>query len=720
MLLSSGKKVTLLYKGAIVLILLAASLFSSTHIYARDSEEVRCINHTCSGSRPADQCAANWVYTYGAECVVKFDPFTGNESCFWTWETQNCNATDTCAGGTGLKAGLCSPGGCTIGGDYKVCCNGLTPVSCSGGQYSGTCGGATTIMGTTCTGIVPGTTNGTGGDSNWCAPTGWETRTVRCDICSAGFGSCSDVFMPPDPRAGQNTCTSCNPNGSCTEPWCRSGRICNTFCPERNCRTDGRTGNANPNFKETAYNDNCDSPPSKGCAIPSPSTRTVPDPIPACGWYESIYSDSCADLSLPIDRPPNTVITRLCKECVFAPSSICGAQKTCGGRLASCGGVLVTGDVWERTGTAPAVNPEGVPYTRSFIHQPLQPLKDLLVQVVSSSHPTTCTSSNGTYSCTVAPGDDTSRNGMIKIRVSALGYAGTDHELRYSAGDGSPGVVNKTVTQKIYVDYIATTNTSPGNWTQVKGASYTPRGSGAGTKTIMNVMPIAPTRYDTTDAVPTLTNYGFNTGTDAYGAVTSNAFLGNYTKYSVDRDWHIDGYPMASRDVTSVYLQYVTKRRLTAYVANSYPRGSVVLVPGGTTIPAISDASFTGPVADGGVLFLVGTSGAPGTVTLGGDIITNTAVGVIAGTINVPAEVLGVVAVKELQGVFVAGTVSLGSTTDQGLKIIGNLSAINTFTNARKWRDTSRPSLYVQYDIGRQLGLLKNLSIATSTSQQEE
>lgn len=410
----------------------------------------------------------------------------------------------------------------------------------------------------------------------------------------------------------------------------------------------------------------------------------------------------------------------MCTECVFAPSSICGAQRTCGGRLNSCGGVLVTGEVWERTGTAPAVNANGDPYTRSFIHEPLQPLKDLLVQVVSSSHPTTCTSSNGTYSCTVAPGDDTSRNGMIKIRVSALGYAGTDHELRYSAGDGSPSVVNKTVTQKIYVDYIATTNTSPGNWTQVRGASYVPRGSGATTKTIINVMPIAPTQYDTTDAVPTLTNYAYNTGTDANGAVTTNAFLGNYTKYSVDRDWHIDGYPMASRDVTSVYLQYVTKRKLTTYSAapnTTYARGSVILVPNLTTLPAMSDASFTGPVADG-VLFLVGTSGAPGSVTLGGNITTSTAVGIIAGGITVSPTV------SEIDGVFAANTFDTGAAPNQGLKIVGNLSVVgslaNSFTNNRKWQDTSRPSVYVQYDIGRQLGLLKNLSIATSTSQQEE
>jgi hypothetical protein len=230
----------------------------------------------------------------------------------------------------------------------------------------------------------------------------------------------------------------------------------------------------------------------------------------------------------------------------------------------------------------------------------------------------------------------------------------------------------------------------------------------------MNVMPIAPTRYDTTDAVPTLTNYGFNTGTDANGAVTSNAFLGNYTKYSVDRDWHIDGYPMASRDVTSVYLQYVTKRKLTAYVANSYPRGSVILVPGGTTIPAITDLSFTGAVADGGVLFLVGTSGTPGAVTLSGNITTTTAVGIIAGGITVSP------AVSEIDGVFAANIFDTGATTDQGLKIVGNLTAVQTFTNNRKWQDTSRPSVYVQYDIGRQLGLLKNLSIATSTSQQEE
>lgn len=174
---------------------------------------------------------------------------------------------------------------------------------------------------------------------------------------------------------------------------------------------------------------------------------------------------------------------------------------------------------------------------------------------------------------------------------------------------------------------------------------------------------------------------------------------------------------MTSRDVTSVYLQYVTKRKLTTYSAapnTKYTRGSVILVPNTTTLPVINDDSFIGPASDGGVLFLVGTSGAPGAVTLGGNITTTTAVGIIANGITVSP------AVSEIDGVFAANTFDTGAAPNQGLKIVGNLSVVGSFTNNRKWRDTSRPSVYVQYDIGRQLGLLKNLSIATSTSQQEE
>lgn len=480
---------------------------------------------------------------------------------------------------------------------------------------------------------------------------------------------------------------------------------CDESCPARNCPgTSLWQGTTNKLVGNSCIPNGNTCPASRG-----PYSQTIPADITnVCGGYLQLNFNACADVTKPLDVPPNSTQENKCNELLACPTNTCGGSICCS-KCESCGNLIIRGNVLERT---------GYDVGGAFAyHTPLQSFRNLRVggDLSQSDHPLcgdmTCTIDGvNHYTCTVSLPDGCSRTGSVDIVVQGDGYDNHTESVTYTNVLQGGATIDKNLS----LVYQVPTNESPGNWTQVRGASYTPRGSGASTQTIVNVMPIAPTRYDTTDAVPTLTNYGFNTGTDANGAVTSNAFLGNYTKYSVDRDWHIDGYPMASRDVTSVYLQYVTKRKLTAYVANSYPRGSVILVPGGTTIPAITDLSFTGAVADGGVLFLVGTSGTPGAVTLSGNITTTTAVGIIAGGITVSP------AVSEIDGVFAANIFDTGATTDQGLKIVGNLTAVQTFTNNRKWQDTSRPSVYVQYDIGRQLGLLKNLSIATSTSQQEE
>ncbi|MCX7609594.1 MAG: hypothetical protein N2049_10310, partial [Anaerolineales bacterium] len=48
----------------------------------------------------------------------------------------------------------------------------------------------------------------------------------------------------------------------------------------------------------------------------------------------------------------------------------------------------------------------------------------------------------------------------------------------------------------------------------------------------------------------------------------------------------------------------------------------------------------------------------------------------------------------QAKGIFLANSVNTGATSNQGLKIIGNLIAQNSFINSRQWADSSRPSLY--------------------------
>jgi len=69
--------------------------------------------------------------------------------------------------------------------------------------------------------------------------------------------------------------------------------------------------------------------------------------------------------------------------------------------------------------------------------------------------------------------------------------------------------------------------------------------------------------------------------------------------------------------------------------------------------------------------------------------------------------------ITEANGLFIAQTVNTGSTTNQGLKIKGNLIAQSSFTNGRSWADTSRPSVFVVFDQQQYIDLLPYLSTAS-------
>ncbi len=64
----------------------------------------------------------------------------------------------------------------------------------------------------------------------------------------------------------------------------------------------------------------------------------------------------------------------------------------------------------------------------------------------------------------------------------------------------------------------------------------------------------------------------------------------------------------------------------------------------------------------------------------------------------------------QVNGIFIAQSIDTGSTTNQGLKIIGNLIALDSFTNNRKWSITSRPSVFIIFDKDQYLNLLPMLS----------
>ena len=72
----------------------------------------------------------------------------------------------------------------------------------------------------------------------------------------------------------------------------------------------------------------------------------------------------------------------------------------------------------------------------------------------------------------------------------------------------------------------------------------------------------------------------------------------------------------------------------------------------------------------------------------------------------------------QANGIFVAPTINLGTTSNQGIKIIGNLSALGNLTSQRKWSTASKPSVFIVFDQNQYISLLPLLSIANYNWQQ--
>jgi hypothetical protein len=67
--------------------------------------------------------------------------------------------------------------------------------------------------------------------------------------------------------------------------------------------------------------------------------------------------------------------------------------------------------------------------------------------------------------------------------------------------------------------------------------------------------------------------------------------------------------------------------------------------------------------------------------------------------------------VSQVNAILIGQNVDLGTTTNQGLKIVGNLVAIESLTNNRKWSTSSRPAVFVVFDKNLYLDLLPHLAV---------
>ena len=242
------------------------------------------------------------------------------------------------------------------------------------------------------------------------------------------------------------------------------------------------------------------------------------------------------------------------------------------------------------------------------------------------------------------------------------------------------GAVDCTDTSSIL---LATPTPTPGPWIKINSGSFYSKNG------LLNRIPASPlTAYDADD---TTNPYFIDNGTAGGNVAAPSIDLGAYNPSARPNSRNISvAYTPSFLNTSASYLSYVKARKeyktITAlsqitgdglYVWNSADSDTV-------TINDTSKVRF-----DNRKVVLI-TSGTV-TVNTASFAPTSGSTAIIAGTINFNASV------TSATGIFIASTVSTGTTTNQGLKINGNLVAQTTLTNNRKWATVARPSLFIVF-----------------------
>ena len=270
---------------------------------------------------------------------------------------------------------------------------------------------------------------------------------------------------------------------------------------------------------------------------------------------------------------------------------------------------------------------------------------------------------------------------------------GTPTTCSVKCGTGTQNITNQCGTT---VPQACNTSACPA-WTKLKDSSF------ISPNNLFNMISLVPVAYDADDT----TEQYFVVGTGGVVAapaidievsnLSSTAKTGN-PEYKVI---YTPTYSMTP----SLFLSYVKARKEYKVITslNEINGSGIYVYEGDITIDSESS-----PFDTAGNIVLIST----GTVTVirVAPATVFTPVGsaaIIAPTINFSSNL------TEATGIFIGNTISTGTNTTQGLKIIGNLIAQTALSNNREWPTTTRPSLFIKFDQTKYINLLPYLSTAS-------
>lgn len=320
------------------------------------------------------------------------------------------------------------------------------------------------------------------------------------------------------------------------------------------------------------------------------------------------------------------------------------------------------------------------------------------------------------YRCTVvfdnqAPYPTPTPNPAQNLNLSA---SATGYSAAYWTDDDpylSDVVCRDTVSNSLLVDVSSGDSTvyskdiffkNISSWTKIKNSSFSSPAS------LTNVIPLNIAAYDGDDDVSQ--RYFIMTSIDNDPGLVSASSIDTGTADVSSKNWKADyDYPHQTALTPLLFTQYVKSRKEYQTIDQTQPdplgqlsETKINLWEGNLTLN--NAAKFNNKK----VVLIVN-----GTLTLSMENFkpsNNASVAFVAQTINFYE---GTTFVKEAEGLFIAQAVNTGSTSNQGLKIKGNLVAQSPLNNNRNWSDNSQPSVFIVFDPEQYINLLPYLSTAS-------
>lgn len=247
-------------------------------------------------------------------------------------------------------------------------------------------------------------------------------------------------------------------------------------------------------------------------------------------------------------------------------------------------------------------------------------------------------------------------------------------------------------------------------WSKLKDASFSSINS------LSNPMPAVVVAYDGDDN--TNRTFIITAASNVPGSVDAQSIdLNGASKSS--KDWYTtaaQGFSKTTSMTPTDFLSYVKSRKDYSNITNLHDistngyNNKIVVTSGNLTVDDSSINTSSSNLNNKNLVIVVF-----------GDLQMNT-VSFAPTSANIAFLVTGKITFADTttygKGIFVAPTIDIGTSANQGLKIVGNLIAQTTLTNNRKWAVNSKPSLFILFDKSQYLSLLPYLSVSNYNWQQ--